>query len=592
MRTKTDLDKHVTEQHITSSDEDVLLVCNECEKEFEHVTDYHSHVSTHSIVTSEESLKESSKRSSLLKEIKPEVDAIGDTLLSSNKGDVCDDVINVKDSSPSVQTKDSSFKCENCQFSFPEKTALEKHIKTNHDTPITSGTEKKFVCEKCDFTSQTEPELQIHKQITHMTSKVTLLEKDMRVIECTKCSYTCKLNIQLKKHIEKTHKNEQLHTCYHCEYSSSLIANVWEHNLSQHQEQVNPILPKNSNEMIQKINAELITSLIEEMEIFKKDTKVAFMELTNLIKENFEAIRSDNEEKCSKITNTFTKLHRKMSKVENTVLLTDYIDNHGKKKNRKKKEVEVDIENALERPTNVNSTHEITEITKEIKSNLDSVISSQNEIKQEVFVVRNNQALMMSQKVSPQVQRSKGPVITNIASKRDEGRSNETFASVVSSSQEKNKDDHRKATKEDKGNKDVKNRVTRGNEKDTDIRGRPGTRSDGTNQRNQNSARYKSRQARPLSYHQRNMHRTTSFRDSVPRFEHSRRHYGPRFERPPPFYYPRYENRNTHIYPRHENFSENWRYNNLYEQPRLGYRTHEREYEIPLSNRFSVLGNY
>ena len=56
--------------------------------------------------------------------------------------------------------------------------------------------------ERCDFLIETPKELKMHIQSCYMLVNISLKPiKDL--IRCDKCSYTCKLNIQLKKYYTK-----------------------------------------------------------------------------------------------------------------------------------------------------------------------------------------------------------------------------------------------------------------------------------------------------------------------------------------------------------------------------------------------------
>ena len=188
-----------------------------------------------------------------------------------------------------------------------------------------------------------------------MSTRVVLQKNDVQVIKCKECEYSCRLNIQLKKHVEDKHSTFMRHKCDNCDFSSDLIANVWLHNLSEHQDKIHPSLSQDPSQLILKVNTERISSMLEEIEVIKKDTKNAFIELTKIVETNIEKIRVDNDEKCKTISNSMTKLNKKMTMVENSVLLTDYIDNHVKKKPKTNKETATTSENV---PTEVRSCNE------------------------------------------------------------------------------------------------------------------------------------------------------------------------------------------------------------------------------------------
>ena len=56
MKTKKEMDNHIADQYQSTSVSEVLLVCSICKEEFEHADEYHSHLTSHSIPSTAQSL--------------------------------------------------------------------------------------------------------------------------------------------------------------------------------------------------------------------------------------------------------------------------------------------------------------------------------------------------------------------------------------------------------------------------------------------------------------------------------------------------------------------------------------------------------
>ena len=104
---------------------------------------------------------------------------------------------------------------------------------------------EEFKCDNCASTFSFKKDLEAHFQINHRSVKVALIP--VNILKCTECEYTCALNIQLKKHIEKMHIKEKRFKCKDCNFSSEVINETWEHSLSEH---INPTF--STNEMLKK----------------------------------------------------------------------------------------------------------------------------------------------------------------------------------------------------------------------------------------------------------------------------------------------------------------------------------------------------
>ena len=93
--------------------------------------------------------------------------------------------------------KASKITCEECNETFLTDLDHEWHVATEHvvGVPIEE-------CKDCSYIPTSSNGLKAHMQIQHMTMKVNLIKNVENVIRCDKCEYSCKLNVQLKKHME------------------------------------------------------------------------------------------------------------------------------------------------------------------------------------------------------------------------------------------------------------------------------------------------------------------------------------------------------------------------------------------------------
>ena len=187
-------------------------------------------------------------------------------------------VFNVEESDEmKVDMKENTAICGECGKGFENELQCTLHM-TSHELTLDSK------CEICNFTTRDESELKTHIQSIHKIVKVDLNDEDQNVIKCNKCEYKCKLNIQYKKHMNLKHKQDKRYSCKHCEFSTNFIGSVWEHTLSEHEdEESTAFTPKESKNFILNMVAEQTTSITEELEIMKKDTKDVHNNLADIL---------------------------------------------------------------------------------------------------------------------------------------------------------------------------------------------------------------------------------------------------------------------------------------------------------------------
>ena len=326
--------------------------------------------------------------------------------------------------------------------------------------------------------------------------------------------------------MDSQHISDWKYCCDYCDFGTDLIASLWEHFAIKHAETSRVFSEANKDNIVLKMIAELNTTLAEEIEQLKKDTKGAFLELAKAVDE------------C--VGSSFKELK--------------------------------------------------TEIDQKISSQMKTVFDNQNEVKQELFVLRNNEALKNAQNEELTEAKDVHEDVHNV-------KKHDTYASAAASVRQT-------------GNKGINSRPLNNR---SDQRRRYEHRR--SNQNNYSNSRRS--QDRTNSQHLRNR----NFRDrqsDLPyraNVRHNNFPRNPRFDQP----YTRnqnYQRQNNSRFgmaqSHHRSFNNlprlnNWQYNYPQEQNQQSYfpryqLNHDRQlvypyvyqdaYEIPLSNRFSPLGNY
>ena len=194
--------------------------------------------------------------------------------------------------------------CGECAETFVNENDCNTHMKTHAVSP-------NIKCVKCDYTSQSKVDVDIHIQSVHMSLLVDLKESDQNSIKCDQCDYRCKYNMQLKKHMKK-HISPAKYKCKECEFSTEFVASAWEHKVTDHPDEADNISPKESENIALKIVAEQTTSISEDMDLLKRDTKNALAEIMEAINN----MKNENNEKCKMLGNTVVKLVNKISRIE------------------------------------------------------------------------------------------------------------------------------------------------------------------------------------------------------------------------------------------------------------------------------------
>ena len=187
----------------------------------------------------------------------------------------------------SIHNKEAhTFNCDLCSKTFSSEAMVSEHFTTAHyvNSP--------FLCVKCDHTFTTETDLATHIQTVHNNVEVSIAPEDQRVLQCDFCDYQCRLNIQLKKHVENRHTNYQ-YNCEECSFGTQFVACLWEHIAKVHPDLMPEVKNIQSDSLVIRMIVELNTNILEEIEKLKKDTKGAFMQLASALDDSPKNVKED-----------------------------------------------------------------------------------------------------------------------------------------------------------------------------------------------------------------------------------------------------------------------------------------------------------
>ena len=165
----------------------------------------------------------------------------------------CYDEMTLKKHHDSVHRQTTLFQCAICEFESTSSSILNNHIQSKHTSKekeihtcdkceqsfpyqFLLGNHICYRCNKCNFIGSSSKGLATHVQATH--SKATVqIETNVR-FQCELCDYTYKYNIQIKKHMLATHKDTQTHVedfpCNDCNLSFGNSKYLEEHNKFHH----------------------------------------------------------------------------------------------------------------------------------------------------------------------------------------------------------------------------------------------------------------------------------------------------------------------------------------------------------------------
>ena len=254
---KENIDEHVAVKHTDNEDEEVKYLCIECKEEFDDVEGYEEHVDMHTSKTTE------------LKYL------------------------------------------ENLVFT----TILENYIDNPpKDDGLVVLKEETIVCTKCALAFASEKDMKTHMQTAHAEVKVFLNRTTRGALHCEMCDYVCKLNIQMKKHLENQHTDLN-YGCDLCGFRDNFVGNIWMHKIHKHDKsfQFNKSSGSTANDLMLNLLAEQNSNLMDEVNTLKNFIKEAFENFTNEFVNIVKVIQDDEQKKNMQIKEELSNLKKNVA---------------------------------------------------------------------------------------------------------------------------------------------------------------------------------------------------------------------------------------------------------------------------------------
>ena len=178
---KDRIDSHVRAIHASEETEEVRFICINCKHEFGDAENYDSHVKTHDVVNTDEEMK-------TVNEFRVVENFIFSIILQHQIEELRE--------TGAVTEPAAKYACNQCKHIADEELVLNIHMQTMHQSvKINIQTDIKLNCSECHYTCKRNIEMKKHKEKHHAKKN----------LNCSECHYTCKLNIEMKKHKEKHH---------------------------------------------------------------------------------------------------------------------------------------------------------------------------------------------------------------------------------------------------------------------------------------------------------------------------------------------------------------------------------------------------
>ena len=472
------------------------------------------------------------------------------------------------------------FKCSHCEFHSNTEDILNKHVTVIHDKSANDGANTiselsadevllledtdeqlldnkeetmeenamQFECDNCNFAVNSKSKLQIHVQTVHKQMCVDVPR--IVSIQCELCDYKCMYNIQLKKHMKTYHErvmSEPKYNCRDCDFASHYYLYSWKHREDMHMN-TSEHPTTDPKYMAQALIAEQNIDVFCELESLKKDLKEAFSTLSDNIESKIASLRKD--------FTVANAIHLEaISSLDNTT------------------EVQCHMEKVNENLASLNSMGvHVNEIIEDIPK-------TQNEIKQELFIIRNSQE-----------KSDKNPNVGSKENLKDDNARNEDHRVKDKSWNSRASNQRNDMRQKDDWHK--KKRYTGGRDSRDVSR---------YSQYKHDKPQY-GRYNRWNSKSNAQDHRQNIYPQMHRRMNHVDRNYtSPDFRHGKPvnrrYNFPDFEHRRKNVFdspyiiPRYENRYESRQYNYPHHYD-MQNRAYETEFLWPTSNRFSVMGNY
>ena len=93
--------------------------------------------------------------------------------------------------------------CRHCDFEGNSAAELNNHMNVHHKV------DDRFYCCKCEFETNEQSLLNEHKQTFHMDVRIGVQPIISKPLSCDQCEFKYRLNIGIRKHVQKKHAVDQ-----------------------------------------------------------------------------------------------------------------------------------------------------------------------------------------------------------------------------------------------------------------------------------------------------------------------------------------------------------------------------------------------
>ena len=118
-----------------------------------------------------------------------------------------------------------------CLASFSSEDSLKVHQQSHEKKNVEVRAQTK--CQLCKYEPLDFDDINRHMEERHLNIEVKISNKDQNVLKCELCGFSCRLQIQLKKHIERKHADKN-YSCSLCQFSSDDVSSLWKHGHDEH----------------------------------------------------------------------------------------------------------------------------------------------------------------------------------------------------------------------------------------------------------------------------------------------------------------------------------------------------------------------
>ena len=236
-----------------------------------------------------------------------------------------------KDANKVPDSEQNLFSCTHCQYNSTSQDELDFHVTSQHKEHVVMQSEAlnkvddkavMIKCNCCEYETTSSSESKAHEQLHHMQLRVSL--DPISVISCTECSFKCRLNIQLRKHMKSSHYHETKHTCSVCEFVCNSSSNIVVHYMSEHVDEVpeESHEPETLSETLDYLTKHS-KSLNKEVKLIQTALKKSYRDVELLLTVGMNKIINENNVKFEAINDLIKKANSKVNHVGRKVLEND-----------------------------------------------------------------------------------------------------------------------------------------------------------------------------------------------------------------------------------------------------------------------------